>query len=55
VARAGTRSTCQSSLAGRPRQALDAFRKLRATLVHALGVEPSARIQHLHRTILQAS
>ncbi|WP_232666884.1 AfsR/SARP family transcriptional regulator [Pseudonocardia sp. TRM90224] len=42
------------SLAGRPRQALDAFRRLRATLVDELGMEPSARVQHLHREILQA-
>ncbi|MEJ3659137.1 AfsR/SARP family transcriptional regulator [Actinomycetes bacterium KLBMP 9759] len=42
------------SLAGRPRQALDAFRRLRTSLVDELGLEPSPRIQHLHRTILQA-
>ncbi|MFC4947377.1 AfsR/SARP family transcriptional regulator [Pseudonocardia sp. GCM10023141] len=40
------------SRAGRPTQALDAFRRLRSALVSELGIEPSAPLQRLHRAIL---
>ncbi|MFF6905499.1 BTAD domain-containing putative transcriptional regulator [Streptomyces sp. NPDC012389] len=40
--------------AGRTSQALETFIKLRRTLVHELGVEPSARLQHLQYAILRA-
>jgi DNA-binding SARP family transcriptional activator/tetratricopeptide (TPR) repeat protein len=38
--------------AGRPAEALAAYRDLRAALVEKLGVEPGATVQQLHRTIL---
>ncbi|MER6334549.1 AfsR/SARP family transcriptional regulator [Streptomyces sp. NPDC001034] len=37
---------------GRSWQALEIFRKLRASTVEELGIEPSLRIQRLHRAIL---
>lgn len=40
--------------AGRPDQALEAFRRLRTTMIDELGVEPSPRLQRLHRSILRA-
>jgi DNA-binding SARP family transcriptional activator len=40
--------------AGRQWQALDAFRALRRTLVDELGVEPSARLQHLQQAIVSS-
>lgn len=40
--------------AGRQWQALEAYRALRLTLVGELGVEPSPRLQRLHRAILHA-
>ncbi|MFG3496464.1 BTAD domain-containing putative transcriptional regulator [Streptomyces sp. NPDC047928] len=39
---------------GRTSQALETFIKLRRTLVSELGVEPSARLQHLQHAILRA-
>ncbi|MEV4432825.1 AfsR/SARP family transcriptional regulator [Streptomyces sp. NPDC049585] len=39
---------------GRTSQALEAFIKLRRTLVRELGVEPSARLQNLQHAILRA-
>ncbi|TLQ43753.1 AfsR/SARP family transcriptional regulator [Streptomyces marianii] len=39
---------------GRTSQALESFIKLRKTLVNELGVEPSARLQHLQHAILRA-
>ncbi|OII67157.1 MULTISPECIES: AfsR/SARP family transcriptional regulator [unclassified Streptomyces] len=39
---------------GRSWQALEIFRKLRASTVEELGIEPSLRIQRLHREILAA-
>jgi DNA-binding SARP family transcriptional activator/Tfp pilus assembly protein PilF len=38
--------------AGRPAEALDAYRVLREVLVDQLGIEPGPAIQQLHRTIL---
>ncbi|OLF11305.1 hypothetical protein BU204_30595 [Actinophytocola xanthii] len=38
--------------AGRHSQALEVFLRLRATMVEQLGVEPSARVRHLHHAIL---
>jgi SARP family transcriptional regulator, regulator of embCAB operon len=38
--------------AGAPSRALQAFRALRRTLVAELGVEPSTRLQSLHRAVL---
>lgn len=40
--------------AGRTGQALEAFRRLRSTMIDELGVEPSPRLQRLHRSILRA-
>lgn len=40
--------------AGRPGQALQAFRRLRSAMIDELGVEPSPRLQRLHRSILLA-
>lgn len=40
--------------AGRQWRALDVFKALRSTLVEELGVEPSARLQHLQRAILNS-
>lgn len=40
--------------AGRQWRALDAFKKLRDTLVGELGVEPSTRLQQLQRAILRS-
>ncbi|MEU1513071.1 AfsR/SARP family transcriptional regulator [Streptomyces sp. NPDC005811] len=37
---------------GRPSQALEAFRRLRETSVGELGIEPSRRLQELHRWVL---
>ena len=37
---------------GRQWRALEVFKHLRLTLAGQLGVEPSARLQHLHRAIL---
>lgn len=39
---------------GRQWRALDVFKTLRDTLVDELGVEPSARLQHLQRAILNS-
>lgn len=39
---------------GRRGHALNAFQNLRTTLVNELGVEPSARLQHLQRAILES-
>jgi DNA-binding SARP family transcriptional activator len=39
---------------GRQWQALDVFKNLRESLVDELGVEPSARLQHLQRAILNS-
>ncbi|MFD1658306.1 BTAD domain-containing putative transcriptional regulator [Streptomyces caeni] len=39
---------------GRSWQALEIFRKLRASTVDELGIEPSLRVQQLHRAILAA-
>jgi len=39
---------------GRQWRALEIFKHLRETLVDELGVEPSARLQHLRRAILSA-
>ncbi|MFF9620148.1 BTAD domain-containing putative transcriptional regulator [Streptomyces griseosporeus] len=39
---------------GRSWQALEAFRRLRATCVRELGIEPSARLQRLHQAILSS-
>jgi len=39
---------------GRQWRALDVYRTLRDTLVGELGVEPSARLQQLHRAILRS-
>jgi DNA-binding SARP family transcriptional activator len=39
-------------LSGRQSQALDAYRRLRTTMVEQLGVEPSARMSQLHHGIL---
>lgn len=39
---------------GRSWQALESFRKLRASTVQELGIEPSLRVQQLHRAILAA-
>lgn len=38
--------------AGRSGRALEVFRRLRSTLVGELGLEPSPRLQRLHRAIL---
>ncbi|MFG1944049.1 BTAD domain-containing putative transcriptional regulator [Nonomuraea sp. NPDC048826] len=40
--------------AGRKSQALENFIKLRTTLVNELGVEPSARLQHLQQALLRS-
>jgi DNA-binding SARP family transcriptional activator len=40
--------------AGRQWQALEVFKALREALVSELGVEPSARVQQLHRAILSS-
>jgi len=40
--------------AGRQWQSLEAFTRLRATLVDELGTGPSARLQYLHRPILRS-
>lgn len=40
--------------AGRQAEALEAFRRLRRTLVREIGVEPSASVQELHQRILAA-
>jgi DNA-binding SARP family transcriptional activator len=37
---------------GRQSEALAAYRRLRAGMVEQLGVEPSRRVQHVHRAIL---
>jgi DNA-binding SARP family transcriptional activator len=37
---------------GRPSQALEAFRRLREVSVRELGIEPSRRLQELHRWVL---
>ncbi|MFI0240635.1 BTAD domain-containing putative transcriptional regulator [Streptomyces sp. NPDC016845] len=37
---------------GRPSQALESFRRLRAAYVRELGIEPSRRLQELHRRVL---
>ncbi|MFD5653621.1 MULTISPECIES: BTAD domain-containing putative transcriptional regulator [unclassified Streptomyces] len=37
---------------GRPSQALEAFRRLREASVRELGIEPSRRLQELHRWVL---
>ncbi|MEU6439261.1 AfsR/SARP family transcriptional regulator [Streptomyces sp. NPDC047046] len=37
---------------GRPSQALEAFRRLREATVGELGIEPSRRLQELHRWVL---
>jgi SARP family transcriptional regulator, regulator of embCAB operon len=39
---------------GQQWRALEAYRRLRDTLVGELGVEPSARLQQLHRAILRS-
>jgi SARP family transcriptional regulator, regulator of embCAB operon len=39
---------------GQQWRALEAYKRLRDTLVCELGVEPSARLQHLHRAILNS-
>jgi DNA-binding SARP family transcriptional activator len=39
---------------GRQWRALEVFKQLRQTLVDELGVEPSARLQHLQRAILSS-
>ncbi|MFE2266597.1 AfsR/SARP family transcriptional regulator [Streptomyces griseosporeus] len=39
---------------GRSWQALEAFRRLRATCARELGIEPSARLQRLHQAILSS-
>lgn len=39
---------------GRSWEALEAFRKLRASTAQELGIEPSLRVQRLHRAILAA-
>lgn len=39
---------------GRPSHALEVFRRLRATFVRELGIEPSRRLQDLHRSVLAA-
>lgn len=39
---------------GRSWQALEVFRELRASTVRELGIEPSVRLQNLHRAILAA-
>ncbi|MCN9242388.1 AfsR/SARP family transcriptional regulator [Streptomyces sp. RY43-2] len=39
---------------GRSWQALETFRKLRASTAQELGIEPSLRVQRLHRAILAA-
>jgi len=39
---------------GQQWRALDVYTRLRDTLVGELGVEPSARLQHLHRAILRS-
>lgn len=39
---------------GRQWRALEVFKQLRQTLVDELGVEPSARLQHLQRAILNS-
>jgi DNA-binding SARP family transcriptional activator len=39
---------------GRSWQALEVFRKLRASTAHELGIEPSVRVQKLHCAILAA-
>lgn len=39
---------------GRPGKALEVFRRLRATLIDELGLEPAPRVQRLHRAILSA-
>ncbi|MEV7192547.1 AfsR/SARP family transcriptional regulator [Streptomyces sp. NPDC093510] len=39
---------------GRRGEALDAYQRLRTTLVRDLGLEPSARLRHLQRSILSA-
>ncbi|NBM19519.1 AfsR/SARP family transcriptional regulator [Streptomyces sp. GC420] len=39
---------------GRSWQALEIFRQLRASTVQELGIEPSQRVQQLHRAILAA-
>ncbi|NEB48172.1 AfsR/SARP family transcriptional regulator, partial [Streptomyces sp. SID339] len=39
---------------GRRGEALDAYQRLRTTLVHELGLEPSARLRRLQRSILTA-
>ncbi|MFG3107515.1 AfsR/SARP family transcriptional regulator [Streptomyces tendae] len=38
--------------AGRPSEALSAYGTLRTRLTESLGIEPSARIQRLHRAVL---
>ncbi|GAA2607619.1 MULTISPECIES: AfsR/SARP family transcriptional regulator [Streptomyces] len=40
---------------GRRGEALDAYQRLRATLVRDLGLEPSARLRRLQRSILMAN
>ncbi|MFD7641871.1 BTAD domain-containing putative transcriptional regulator [Kitasatospora sp. NPDC059795] len=40
---------------GRQWRALDIYQRLRATLVEEFGLEPSARLQHLQRAILESS
>lgn len=37
---------------GRAGQALEVFRRLRATLIDELGLEPSSRVQRLHQAML---
>jgi DNA-binding SARP family transcriptional activator len=37
---------------GRQSQAMDAYRRLRATMIEQLGVEPSARLRQLHHVLL---
>lgn len=39
---------------GRPGKSLEVFRRLRATLIDELGLEPAPRVQRLHRAILSA-
>jgi DNA-binding SARP family transcriptional activator len=39
---------------GRRGEALDAYQRLRATLVRSLGLEPSAALSKLQRSILMA-
>jgi DNA-binding SARP family transcriptional activator len=41
--------------AGRRGEALDVYQRLRSTLVHELGLEPSARLRRLQRWILTAT